>query len=647
MIFSHVWRRQVHQSLLQPCSPGSLGFLQGDHQSITMSSSWEKNQKYFAKSLFLASHRYISSDKGPGGNMSYLPPWAPTSGGGPYPPHMLPPHHSPTSSQHTPSQNSQNPAQSNPASVYQNLSPVVKTPTTTSAPTTPSSDASKTSHISSPTSVSSPITSASNAQSASSGSLGPSSSSSSTSSVALGDPYQPQGFQRSESPPLKRPVLPESIKGEVHTLDSPTEMILGIPGPSALDFKARKISGKYPPPEQLAGPVMYSYQSRGRPRKNWTTATGLPTMIPITHPPMNHSDDADDEESKPFKCNLCGKSFKLKGGLVQHERTHSSDRPYVCPDCGKLFRQPTHLQQHLRIHTGEKPYECAFCDKTFRQRTILNQHLRIHTGEKPYACMECGKQFRQKAILDQHFRTHLGDKPYACPHPECRKHFREMATLISHMKCHKDVPDPRIVLQQAKRLVKEERDDLIPSNLNLNREQHGEGGNREIVQDIMEQNRGMGIDRAGQDRRLSMDSVSQERSMVQDRVAQERNEQEQRNNRCAGGSEQGRYQGSQEQNRQNHHSFPGHSSSEESSAQKSPHNVPQHSSGDQSNERVPSHSQPQLPPNMVPTPQMAMANLIPYPHSIFPATSYMMPPPDPRQYNPHSQAGSSHPRPSQ
>lgn len=609
-----------------------------------------------------ASDFYKEIIKGPGGNMSYLPPWAPTSGGGPYPPHMIPPHHSPQSPpQHPPtstsqssqsSQNTQNATQPpTSTSVYQNLSPVVKNPTT-SAPTTQSSE-SKPSHVSSPSSASSPITSVSSAApSAASGTLGPSSSSSSSSSVALGDPYQPQGFQRSESPPLKRPILPDNIKGEGgHGLESPTEMILGIPGPSALDFKARKLSGKYPPPEQLAGPVMYSYQARGRPRKNWTTATGLPTMIPITHPPMHHGspDDPDDEESKPFKCNLCGKSFKLKGGLIQHERTHSTDRPYVCPDCGKLFRQPTHLQQHLRIHTGEKPYECAFCDKTFRQRTILNQHLRIHTGEKPYACMECGKQFRQKAILDQHFRTHLGDKPYACPHPECRKHFREMATLISHMKCHKDVPDPRIVLQQAKRLVKEERnDELMSGNLNLNREQHGEGNSRELVHELMEQNRGMALDRVGQDRRLSMDNVSQERGgIVQDRVGQERSEHDQRNNRC-GGSEQGRYQGNQEQSRQNHHSFPPHNNSEETSTQKSPLTVPQHSSGDQSNERVPPHSQQShITPNMVPTPQMAMANLIPYPHSIFPATSYMMPPPDPRQYNPHSQAGSSHPRPSQ
>ena len=311
---------------------------------------------------------------------------------------------------------------------------------------------------------------------------------------------------------------------------------------------------------------------------------------------MNELDD--DEESKPFKCNMCGKAFKMKGGLIQHERTHSSDRPYVCPDCGKLFRQPIHLEQHIRIHTGEKPYECSFCDKTFRHRTTLTQHLRIHTGEKPYSCMECGRTFRQKTILDQHFRTHLEDKPYSCPHPECRKQFREMATVLSHMKCHKESIDPRLVLQQAK-LVKGDRGDE-PMPANLHRKQHGEGS-KELVQNIMEHKR-MAQNKVGQDRRLSME---------------------------------------QEQNRQNQQNFPGHSNSE--SAQKSPINVPQHSSGEQSEERV-AHSQSQVSPNVVATPQMAVANLFPYPHSIFPATSYMMPPPDPRQYNPQ---GGSHPRPSQ
>lgn len=113
-----------------------------------------------------------------------------------------------------------------------------------------------------------------------------------------------------------------------------------------------------------------------------------------------------------FKCLTCGKDFKQKSTLLQHERIHTDSRPYGCSECGKRFRQQSHLTQHLRIHANEKPYACAYCPRSFRQRAILNQHLRIHSGEKPYACPECGKHFRQKAILNQHVRTHQGERQF-------------------------------------------------------------------------------------------------------------------------------------------------------------------------------------------------------------------------------------------
>lgn len=74
-----------------------------------------------------------------------------------------------------------------------------------------------------------------------------------------------------------------------------------------------------------------------------------------------------------FKCLTCGKDFKQKSTLLQHERIHTDSRPYGCPECGKRFRQQSHLTQHLRIHANEKPFSCAYCPRSFRQRAILNQ----------------------------------------------------------------------------------------------------------------------------------------------------------------------------------------------------------------------------------------------------------------------------------
>ncbi|XP_055903023.1 zinc finger protein 629 isoform X3 [Eupeodes corollae] len=145
------------------------------------------------------------------------------------------------------------------------------------------------------------------------------------------------------------------------------------------------------------------------------------------HQNVNATPTPNSQKIKPhsdlrlFKCTTCGKDFKQKSTLLQHERIHTDARPYPCTECGKRFRQQSHLTQHLRIHANEKPFSCAYCPRSFRQRAILNQHIRIHSGEKPYACPECGKHFRQKAILNQHVRTHQDVSPHLIfkngPHP--------------------------------------------------------------------------------------------------------------------------------------------------------------------------------------------------------------------------------------
>jgi uncharacterized Zn-finger protein len=87
---------------------------------------------------------------------------------------------------------------------------------------------------------------------------------------------------------------------------------------------------------------------------------GHPMMGGMNHGPMSPSDASDGGDSptaienRPFPCNVCGKRFKQKAVLYQHERTHTGVKPYGCPECGKMFRQQTHLVQHVRIHTGEK-----------------------------------------------------------------------------------------------------------------------------------------------------------------------------------------------------------------------------------------------------------------------------------------------------
>ncbi|XP_041960155.1 zinc finger protein 436-like isoform X3 [Alosa sapidissima] len=138
---------------------------------------------------------------------------------------------------------------------------------------------------------------------------------------------------------------------------------------------------------------------------------------------------ADTE--KPYCCSQCGRSYRQKKNLKQHQRTHTGERPYQCAQCGIAFTHKGSLKQHQRIHTGERPYQCSECGKSFTNSGSLKRHEKTHTGEKPYSCSYCSKSFTYNHNLKTHQRIHTGGRSFDCA--ECGQSFSEW----EHLKQHK------------------------------------------------------------------------------------------------------------------------------------------------------------------------------------------------------------------
>ncbi|XP_024275292.1 growth factor independent 1A transcription repressor b [Oncorhynchus tshawytscha] len=134
--------------------------------------------------------------------------------------------------------------------------------------------------------------------------------------------------------------------------------------------------------------------------------------------------------TRPYGCDICGKTFGHAVSLEQHKVVHSQERSFDCKICGKSFKRSSTLSTHLLIHSDTRPYPCQYCGKRFHQKSDMKKHTFIHTGEKPHKCQVCGKAFSQSSNLITHSRKHTGFKPFGCD--LCGKGFQRKVDLRRH-----------------------------------------------------------------------------------------------------------------------------------------------------------------------------------------------------------------------
>ena len=86
-------------------------------------------------------------------------------------------------------------------------------------------------------------------------------------------------------------------------------------------------------------------------------------------------------EEKPFKCNVCQRTFKRIEHLDRHKKIHTCEKSFVCKICQKAFARSDHLKRHEKNCSGEnrsfkwnwmthtQPFMCDICCGRFTGKT--------------------------------------------------------------------------------------------------------------------------------------------------------------------------------------------------------------------------------------------------------------------------------------
>ncbi|XP_034607901.1 zinc finger protein Gfi-1b [Trachemys scripta elegans] len=157
-------------------------------------------------------------------------------------------------------------------------------------------------------------------------------------------------------------------------------------------------------------------------------------LLPGSEPPIDYS-MRYSPDMETYHCVKCNKVFSTPHGLEVHvRRSHSGTRPFACDVCGKTFGHAVSLEQHTNVHSQERSFECKMCGKTFKRSSTLSTHLLIHSDTRPYPCQYCGKRFHQKSDMKKHTYIHTGEKPHKCQ--VCGKAFSQSSNLITHSRKH-------------------------------------------------------------------------------------------------------------------------------------------------------------------------------------------------------------------
>ena len=128
---------------------------------------------------------------------------------------------------------------------------------------------------------------------------------------------------------------------------------------------------------------------------------------------MNNTQDPESNTykkpsgTKPLKCLLCKKRFKLKSSLLKHTNMiHRGEIIHKCEHCEEKFGTLTKLKKHEALHkVNFTLYKCGKCHQNFQKMPHLCNFLK---------CDFCEEIFHFQDNLNQHLQSVHPDKTIFC-----------------------------------------------------------------------------------------------------------------------------------------------------------------------------------------------------------------------------------------
>uniref|UniRef100_A0A8C6Y673 C2H2-type domain-containing protein n=1 Tax=Naja naja TaxID=35670 RepID=A0A8C6Y673_NAJNA len=203
-----------------------------------------------------------------------------------------------------------------------------------------------------------------------------------------------EGEGRSDSPHvLKRETEEQLDSGGDPEEEQLLSHICGYCGQTFDDMASLEEHSNGHLEEKAAALADTSIQLRRAPRmENDPPAPSPPSMetLPLTIEKEEEGaaeekgSQAEEEDSlleRPFQCDVCGRSYKHAGSLINHKQTHKTGL-FHCSICQKQFYNLMALKNHNRTHFETKRYRCAECPKAGSRSNWPATSVYIGTGDQ-------------------------------------------------------------------------------------------------------------------------------------------------------------------------------------------------------------------------------------------------------------------------